>query len=54
MLARSNDVATRAPSAASAAASGQVPLSDPLTRSPRASNNRATADIPMPPIPTMW
>jgi len=53
-FAASKVVATVAPSAASAAASGHVPLSEPLTWSPRASSRRAIADIPMPPIPTTW
>ena len=49
----SNSVATSAPSAARAWASGHEPLSDPLTTSPRAMSSRATADMPMPPIPTI-
>ena len=54
IFAGSKLVATATPSAASAAASGQLPWSEPLTSSPRASRRRAIADMPMPPIPTTW
>src|SRR5438309_6455106 len=53
-LLASNAVATVAPSAARACARGHEPRSEPLTVSPRAISRRATADMPMPPIPTMW
>ena len=46
------DGATVAPSFARARANGHSPVSDPLTVSPRAMSRRATADMPMPPIPT--
>ena len=50
----SNERKTRAPASASDSASGHVPRSEPETVSPRASSSRATADMPMPPTPTMW